>query len=58
MAVLCYNVVVMYITAVPIRTKEGKLSHLPLEGICPIPLPWREGLGEGDPSSPFKGEGL
>ena len=48
MAVLCYNVVVMYITAVPTRTKEGKLSHLPLGGSAQFP-PWREGLGEGDP---------
>ena len=29
MAVLCYDVVVMYITAVPTRTKEGKLSYPP-----------------------------
>ena len=34
MAVLCYNAVVMYITAVPTRTKEGRLSHpsLSLQG--------------------------
>ena len=32
MTVLCYNAVVMCITVVPTRTKEGKLSHLPLGG--------------------------
>ena len=36
MAVLCYDVVVMYITAVLTRTKEGKLSHPPLRGILKI----------------------
>jgi len=36
MAVLYYNAVVMYITAVPTRTKEGKLSRPPLGGILKI----------------------
>jgi len=43
MAVLCYNVVVMYITAVPTRTKEGKLSHLPLGGSAQSPSPGGRG---------------
>ena len=46
MAVLCYNAVVMYITAVPTRTKEGKLSHPPY-GDLPNSPPLEGGVRGG-----------